>query len=647
MASSSLLQIDLYAQPVGEPSRPSHHLSPAPHPITLGINATNSRRSSVESSASDDVLAFGASNQGYENHLSGSNRDGLPAYDDGDGDGDDLDSSKRQHLLSSAETSRRERDSIEDHGAGRDRLGYDRHRRSGGDTGVVGTEPGHERHRHASVEMKKALWWKNVVITGIFVLSWYTFATLLSLYNKWMFSPQYYGFSYPLFVTACHMVVQFFLASFIRVAFAKQYRPKERPTRKEYVTKILPTAASTGGDIGLSNLSLKTITLSLYTMCKSSTLIFVLLFAFAFKLEKYSLRLISVISLISFGVFCMVFNTTAVSIPGIVMVFVASGLGGLRWALTELVMHKKGMGLSNPFATIFWLAPLMAITLAPVSMALEGWFTIFGGEFFTGFQAVKTIGVIVFPGALAFAMVASEYFIIQRAGVVPLSIAGIFKEVSTISISAWVFGDQLTSLNIVGVVITIGGIALYSFHKYQKSISSTVELDAHGNPVKEDDTAPLMGTASHRYVTASQNDRDGDRDQDRILGDIALSTSASGSRPPSAINEQVPLDSLNNHGKAARSKLKSYPYSKNGPEAEAETDEERTNRLRDDFEGWDRPENDDWSGSGSDDEEEADEVDTDEVDRRRNQRLNAGGGGAGSKGGSGRSRWGEWWDKAM
>lgn len=187
----------------------------------------------------------------------------------------------------------------------------------------------------------------------------------------------------------------------------------------------MPTAASTGGDIGLSNLSLKTIALSLYSafnsqpvlpsltitpaMCKSSTLIFVLIFAFAFRLETYSLRLISVISLISFGVFCMVFNTTTVSIPGILMVFSASALGGLRWALTELVMHKKAMGLSNPFATIFWLAPLMAVTLAIASMIVEGWFGILRSEFFEGWRAIETGGVIVLPGTLAFAMVASEY----------------------------------------------------------------------------------------------------------------------------------------------------------------------------------------------------------------------------------------------
>jgi solute carrier family 35 protein C2 len=52
------------------------------------------------------------------------------------------------------------------------------------------------------------------------------------------------------------------------------------------------------------------------------------------------------------------------------------------------------------------------------------------------------------------------YSIIQRAGIVPLSIAGIFKEVSTIAISSWVFGDQLTKLNEVGVLVTVIGESL-------------------------------------------------------------------------------------------------------------------------------------------------------------------------------------------
>ena len=49
---------------------------------------------------------------------------------------------------------------------------------------------------------------------------------------------------------------------------------------------VLPNGVSTGLDIGFSNLSYQTITLSFYTMCKSTTPMFLLLFAFLLGLER-------------------------------------------------------------------------------------------------------------------------------------------------------------------------------------------------------------------------------------------------------------------------------------------------------------------------------------------------------------------------
>lgn len=134
----------------------------------------------------------------------------------------------------------------------------------------------------AVMRMKRARYFRDAAITGVFVLLWwvwlsrsrraslilvlrYLFATLLSLYNKWMFSPQYYAFSFPLFVTSVHMVVQFVLSLVVREIWSAKFKPKERPGAKDYGQKIIPTAVTTGLDIGLSNLSLKTITLSLYS----------------------------------------------------------------------------------------------------------------------------------------------------------------------------------------------------------------------------------------------------------------------------------------------------------------------------------------------------------------------------------------------
>jgi solute carrier family 35 protein C2 len=49
-----------------------------------------------------------------------------------------------------------------------------------------------------------------------------------------MFSPDYYGFPYPLFVTACHMGVQWGLSALTLTVF-KGLRSKNRPASKDYV----------------------------------------------------------------------------------------------------------------------------------------------------------------------------------------------------------------------------------------------------------------------------------------------------------------------------------------------------------------------------------------------------------------------------
>ncbi|CED84726.1 tpt-domain-containing protein [Phaffia rhodozyma] len=329
------------------------------------------------------------------------------------------------------------------------------------------------------IERRKKMYWRETAITAFFVLLWYGFSTLLSLYNKWVFGVKYFAFPFPMFMTFCQMIVQFVLASIVRFTMPQKFKPPYNPSVRDYGYRLVPTGISTAGDIGLSNLSLKTISLSLYTMCKSSSLIFVLFFAFLFHLERFSWKLILVITLITTGVILMAFNTTAVSLPGILMVLTASVLGGLRWALTHTLMIKKELGMSNPFATIFWISPVMAIALGFVSLIQDGWGEVFGSEFFEPGRVLFTILVIIFPGFLAFAMVASEYYIIQRAGVVPLSVAGVFKEVTTISIASWAFGDELTPINLAGLFVTVTGIAVFTHHKYQKSIHEPSEHGDH------------------------------------------------------------------------------------------------------------------------------------------------------------------------
>jgi solute carrier family 35 protein C2 len=97
-------------------------------------------------------------------------------------------------------------------------------------------------------------------------------------------------------------------------------------------------------------------------------------------------------------------------LQGLILVLSASALGGLRWSLTQILLKNKKMGLDNPAATIFWLAPSMGITLAIVSASIEKWSSLFQSQFFQGTsQTLQTAFFMSAPGVIAFCMVLSEF----------------------------------------------------------------------------------------------------------------------------------------------------------------------------------------------------------------------------------------------
>ena len=201
-------------------------------------------------------------------------------------------------------------------------------------------------------------------------------------------------------------------------------------------------------------------------MCKSSVLGFVLLFAFLFRLERPSLTLLLIITTMTLGVILMVAGETAFHTLGFVLVMTSAASSGFRWSLTQILLIRHP-ATSNPFASIFFLAPIMFVTLFILALPVEG-----VRDLFAAYAALAASRgawmaplILLFPGCLAFCMTASEFALLQRTSVVTLSICGIFKEVLTISTASVVFKDRLSLVNALGLVITIATIAWYNWIK--------------------------------------------------------------------------------------------------------------------------------------------------------------------------------------
>ncbi|KAG5438577.1 hypothetical protein PCANB_002682 [Pneumocystis canis] len=288
--------------------------------------------------------------------------------------------------------------------------------------------------------VNKRIFIENLLINLVFALLWFTFSIILSLYNKWMFSEKHFYFKFPLFSACVHILVEFLISIIIMRLFPQFQASDTSFEIKYHLAKIVPCGVTTSLEIGLSNVSLKTITLSFYM----------------------SISLIIVIIIITVGVVMAVSTQVEFVFEGFFMAMVASIFGGLKWSLVQLLCVDNSIAF-NPISFIYILSPSIFFTLVLMSLLAEGLMNIIHSSFWD--YGINSVVLLVFPGIIAFCMIVSEFW----TSVVTLSVVGICKEIIIMGASAIFFKDRFTMINIIGFVITLIGVILYNFLKYYLS----------------------------------------------------------------------------------------------------------------------------------------------------------------------------------
>lgn len=295
-------------------------------------------------------------------------------------------------------------------------------------------------------------------------------------------------------------------------------------TKSFYLTRISPCGTATALDIGLGNFSLRFISLTFFTMCKSSVLGFVLVFAFLFKLEKPTWKLCAIIIFMTVGVVLMVSGEAAFNALGFILVMSASLCSGFRWSLTQILLLRN-RATSNPFSSIFFLTPVMFLALFILAVPIEGPAAVIAGIHDLSASKGALLGtlILLFPGGLAFLMVAAEFALLKRTSVVTLSVCGIFKEVLTISAASMTFGDELSPINVSGLVVTIASIAAYNWLKYSK-MSRDAKREAHEIVATEAETRERRASEGDEFAIGRNSTGSIDTPRGLMRGSLNLAT---------------------------------------------------------------------------------------------------------------------------
>ncbi|XP_059664984.1 probable sugar phosphate/phosphate translocator At1g06470 isoform X2 [Cornus florida] len=295
-----------------------------------------------------------------------------------------------------------------------------------------------------------------------------------------------------------HFGMQAVLSKSITWFWSQRFQPSVTMSWNDYFLRVVPTALGTALDINLSNASLVFISVTFATMCKSASPIFLLLFAFAFRLESPSVKLLGIILIISTGILLTVAKETEFELWGFIFVMLASVMSGFRWTMTQILLQKETYGLKNPLTLMSYVAPVMTVVTAILSLILDPWNEFKTNDYFnSSWHLMRTCLLMLFGGTLAFLMVLTEYILVSVTSAVTVTIAGVVKEAVTILVAVFYFHDHFTWLKGVGLITIMFGVSLFNWYKYQKLQKGEASDDVAG---------PQTTNAAAKYVILEEMD---------------------------------------------------------------------------------------------------------------------------------------------
>lgn len=278
-----------------------------------------------------------------------------------------------------------------------------------------------------------------------------------------------------------------------------KFRP-EPLTKKQLKEYVLPIGIATALEIGFSNVALKLLSVSFGTILKGGAPVFTMLWGLLLSVEKFSPNVCMSLFTIAIGIALASFGEEekTFNLLGFILQLLATALGGLRWAMTHVLLKGGDGEKMPPLTATLYTSPMTAACVLPFAVLLEG------GNVITRLNEIERsefwiiLGTMTLVGSLVFVLLISEYWLVNATSSLALSVAGVFKELLTIAGGIVLLREHLTVLNVIGFLVCQVGIFIYVWLRYNRSDEGEDNGERHAElelPLTQGDISDGVGSA--------------------------------------------------------------------------------------------------------------------------------------------------------
>ncbi|KAL0368143.1 UNVERIFIED_CONTAM: putative sugar phosphate/phosphate translocator [Sesamum calycinum] len=338
---------------------------------------------------------------------------------------------------------------------------------------------------------------RSLLLTYLYLLIYITLSSGVILYNKWVLSPKYFNFPFPITLTMIHMgfsgAVAFFLIRVFKVV------TPVKMTFRVYATCVIPISAFFASSLWFGNTAYLHISVAFIQMLKALMPVATFVVAVLWGTDKLRWDVFLNMVLVSVGVVISSYGEIHFNVIGTVYQVTGIFAEALRLVLTQVLLQKKGLTL-NPITSLYYIAPCSFVFLFVPWYFLEK----------PGMEVsqIQFNFWIFFSNAIcALLLNFSIFLVIGRTGAVTVRVAGVLKDWILIALSTVIFPEStITGLNIIGYAIALCGVVLYNYLKVKEVRASQTPESIPDRITKE---WKLEKKSSDLYTPDSINDDNG------------------------------------------------------------------------------------------------------------------------------------------
>ncbi|KAJ2809509.1 hypothetical protein H4R20_000010 [Coemansia guatemalensis] len=301
------------------------------------------------------------------------------------------------------------------------------------------------------------------------IASYLLISLFLTLHNKMVL--QWYNFGFPWLVTAVHSLGGIIGMHILLVT--GYFTPKKLDSKQMKILLIFSLLYTV--NIAMSNVSLHYVSVPLHQIVRGTVPVFTVIITLIWGLspQGYSWRVYSSLAPVVVGVGLTTYaDYYSFSLIGFILTLTGTILAATKTVVTNTIL-VGGYKLKLPaFDLLYRLTPLTFVQTITWSImsgeASKAW------AFLQKLQSqsdsssnnsngvYSLAGALMVNGAIAFVLNIASFTASKNTSALAMTVTGNVKVVLTVVLGCALFRVTLTSLSVVGIILTIAGGAVYS-----------------------------------------------------------------------------------------------------------------------------------------------------------------------------------------